>query len=87
MTAYVAEAEPLKSLLAAVLAIAMFNTLIFRATPAATGFAVVGMDQVIAGMLCTTRAMPLVLAIALVGLLPSPSDVRCGNDPFWRQRR
>ena len=87
MTACVAEAEPLKSHLAAVFAIAMFNTLIFRATPAATGFAVAGMDQVIPGMLCTILAMPLVLAIALVGRLPSPSDVRCGNDPFWRQRR
>ena len=53
MTACVAEAEPLKSHLAAVLAIAMFNTLIFRATPATMGFAVAGMDQVIPGMLCT----------------------------------
>ena len=87
MTAFATEAEPLSSRLAAVLVIAIFSALIWGAISVATAFAVAGMDSVIGGIICTTLAVPLVLAIELVARLSAPSDGRCGNDPFRRQRR
>ena len=87
MIASATEAEPLTLHLAAVFAIAIFNALIWGATPAATAFPAAGMDPVIVGILCTILAVPLALAIALVGRLPMLLDGRYGNGPFWRQRR
>ncbi len=87
MIASATEAEPLTLHLAAVFAIAIFNALIWGATPAATAFPAAGMDPVIVGILCTILAVPLALAIALVGRLSTPSDGSCGNDLFRRDRR
>jgi len=67
------EAEPLTSHLAAVFAIAIFSALIWGAKPAAKAFALASLDRVIVDMLCAILAVPLMLAIALVGRLPMPS--------------
>ena len=87
MIASATEAEPLTLHLAAVFAIAIFSALIWGAKPAATAFALAGLDRVIVSMLCAILAVPVTLAIALVGRLPMLLDGRYGNGPFWRQRR
>ncbi|MEK9722150.1 MAG: EamA family transporter, partial [Rhodospirillaceae bacterium] len=69
-------AEPSSSRLAAAFAMAVLSAVIFGATPAATAFAVSEIDSVVVGFLRTILAVPLVLAVAVIGRLPLPGDRR-----------
>lgn len=69
-------AMPSPSMFVAAMAAGLFSAVIWGATPAATAFAVSGMEPLTAGLLRTVLAMPIVLIIAVVAKLPLPGTRR-----------
>lgn len=78
MTSATAVADPPPGRLAAAFAMAVLSAVIFGATPAATAFAVAGLDGILVGFLRTILAVPLVFVIIVVGRLAPP-----GNAQEW----
>ncbi len=73
MSAPAAVADVASPRLLLAFAMAFVSAVIWGATPAATAIAVAGMEPIVAGMLRTVFAVPLVLCIALAGRLPLPT--------------
>ena len=69
-------AVPSPPIFLAALAAGLFSAVIWGATPAATAFAVLGMEPLTAGLLRTVLAMPIVLIIAIMAKLPLPGTRR-----------
>jgi len=76
MTAAAAVADPPSPRIFAAFAMAFISAVIFGATPAATAFAVSGIEPVAVGVLRTVLAVPVILTIALICRLPLPKSRR-----------